>query len=192
MLTAGSFCEGDAMRKVIVAIGSVGAIAGFVAWWRRHRTFGAAWVTRVVDPWLVGRGVVDRSNAEIGLLEHAGRTTGTVRICPVHPIRTADGFRVILPLGVDSQWARNVLAAGHCRLQLGDVVYELDEPVLVVPSAIDDLPAPVARVMDWLGFRYLVLRRFAERPGTLDVTEDTSERTPAAPLEAPLEAVTTG
>ena len=31
------------------------------------------------------------------------------------------------PLGDHSEWARNVLAAGHCRLQLRDVVYELDD-----------------------------------------------------------------
>jgi F420H(2)-dependent quinone reductase len=156
------------MRRMLV----VGVVIGtFVAWWRRHPRFGAGWVNRIVDPWLVRRGVVENSNGEIGLLEHIGRTTGALRITPVHPVRTAIGFRIIAPLGVESQWARNVLAAGHCRLQADGVVHELDEPILVLPSQVGDVPRPVARVLDWLGFRYLTLRQFAEHPGTLETTD---------------------
>jgi deazaflavin-dependent oxidoreductase (nitroreductase family) len=168
------------------------AIAGFVAWWRRHPRFGAAWVTRVVDPWLVRQGVVSGSKGEIGLLEHVGRRTGVVRVSPVHPVRTAEGFRIIVPLGVESHWAQNVLAAGHCRLQVGDLVQELDEPQLVMASEVDFVPKQAAAVMDWLGFRYLVLRRFAERPGTLE-TPTFGTQAPAEASEAslPLEAVPT-
>ena len=85
-----------------------------------------------------------------------------------------------MPLGVESQWALNVIAAGHCRLQVGEVVHELDEPLLVMASGVDGLPEAATRVMDWLGFRYLVLRQFAEHEGTLE--------TPDAPIEAPTES----
>jgi hypothetical protein len=93
-----------------------------------------------------------------------GRTTGVVRVTPVHPVPTEDGFRIIVPLGLQSQWAQNVLAAGQCRLQVGDVVHKLDEPVLVAPSMVDGAPRLAGRLMDWLGFRYLSLHRFAEKP----------------------------
>jgi hypothetical protein len=146
----------------------VGAVVGLAAWWRRHPRFGAEWVNRVADPWLVRQGIVDKSEGEIGLIEHVGRTSGTVRVSPIHPEATEEGFRIIVPLGVESQWAQNVLAAGHCRMQVGDLVYELDEPVLVMPSKVEGLPVIASRVMDWLGFRYLELRRFGQTEGTLE------------------------
>lgn len=174
------------MRKLFWFGVVAGVVAGAAAWWRRHPRVGAAWVNRVVDPWLVRQGVVMSSKGEIGLLEHVGRKTGTVRVTPVHPIRTPDGFRIIVPLGVESQWARNVLAAGHTRLQVGEMIHELDEPQLVPASAVDGLPDLATRVMDWLGFRYLVMRQFAAGDGTLEAlppaavvsAEPTAERTP--------------
>lgn len=156
------------MRKLFWCGAAVAGLVGGAAWWRRHPRFGVAWVNRVADPWLVRQGVVAGSKGEIGLLEHVGRKTGTVRLTPVHPVRTPEGFRIVVPLGVESQWARNVIATGHCRLQVGDIVHELDEPRLVVPSSVEGLPAPATRVMDWLGFRYLVLRQFAAGEGSLE------------------------
>jgi len=178
------------MRRALSIGGALGLIViGAVAWWRRHPRFGSGWVNRVVDPWLVRNGAVEGSRGELGLLEHVGRTTGTVRVTPIHPVPTADGFRIIAPVGVQSQWAKNVIAAGHCRLRVGSVVHELDEPRMVLPCEVEGLPRPVARAMDWLGFRYLVLRQFAEHAGSLDRIE-------AAPAEAttepaPLAAVPT-
>src|SRR5512146_3441631 len=146
------------MRATLRRIGIVGLVAvGAVAWWRQNRRFGAGWVNRVVDPWLVRAGAIDGARGELGLLEHVGRRSGTVHVTPIHPVRTEGGFRIIAPIGVESQWARNVLAAGHCRLQVGTLVHELDEPRMVMPTEIDGLPRPVAQLMDWLGFRYLVL-----------------------------------
>jgi deazaflavin-dependent oxidoreductase (nitroreductase family) len=155
------------MRRVLLLIGGVGAAAAAVAWWRRNPRFGAEYVNRVVDPWLVRRGVVEKSKGEIGLLEHVGRRSGIVRVSPVHPVPTENGYRIIVPLGLESHWAQNVLAAGRCRIQMGEVVHELDEPVLVAPSVMNELPAFTRKVMDWLGFRYLVLHRVAEHAGTL-------------------------
>jgi deazaflavin-dependent oxidoreductase (nitroreductase family) len=157
------------MRRLLFFMVALGGIAvGFAAWWRRNPRFGARWVNQVMDPWLVRKGIVSESKGEIGLLEHVGRKSGVVRVTPVHPVRTADGFRIIVPLGVESQWALNVVAAGHCRVQVGETIHELDEPKLVLPSTIEGLPEPATRLMEWLGFRYLVLRQFAERPGTLE------------------------
>lgn len=167
-------------RALLIVVAAAGLVGGLVAWWRRHPRSGAGWVNRVLDPWLVRQGVVGNSNGEIGLLEHVGRKSGVVRVTPVHPVRTTAGFRVVVPLGVESQWALNVIAAGHCRLQVGEVVHELDEPLLVMASGVEGLPKPATQVMDWLGFRYLVLRQFAEHEGTLE--------TPNIPIEAPIEA----
>ncbi len=170
------------MKKwlALVAIVVTGTGA-FVRWWRGHRRFGAETVNRVVNPWLVRQDVSDMSRGEIGLLEHVGRKTGTVRVTPVHPVRTSDGFRIIVPLGDESQWARNVLAAGHCRMQVGDVVHELDEPSLVDPTGVEGVPALGGRAMAWLGFRYLRLHSFAEHPGTLATVTPQPESTEPGP-----------
>ena len=174
------------MRRVLLfGLAAVGLVGGLVAWWRRHPRTGAAWVNRVVDPWLVRQGVVGSSNGEIGLLEHIGRKSGLVRVTPVHPVRTPAGFRIVVPLGVESQWALNVLAAGHCRLQVGDVVHELDEPLLVAPSDVEGLPELATQAMDWLGFRYLVLRQFADYPGSLETpARAEAEATPVSAAES--------
>ena len=170
------------MRRTPLALVILGSfMLGVVAYWRRHPRFGTRWVNRVIDPWLVRQGLVDKSEGELGLIEHVGRKTGIVRVSPVHPVRTANGFRIVVPLGLESQWARNVLTAGRCRLQVGDIVYELDEPMLVSPLLVDDIPLPARRLMVGLGFQYLDLHRFAERRGTLTVAA-----TPALEIEPDL------
>lgn len=163
------------MRRSLMMAAALGTTAtGAVLWWRAHPRFGAATVNRVVNPWLVRQGVSDVSHGEIALLEHVGRVSGTVRVTPVHPVDTAEGVRIVMPLGSASQWGRNVVTAGHCRVQRGEMVLELDTPRVVDPTTIEGIPRLVARVMSWLGFRYLLLRRFAEHEGTL-------ETAPAAP-----------
>ena len=146
----------------------VGLLAAALAWWRRHPRFGTSLVNRVVDPWLVRTGALEASRGELGLLEHVGRKSGLRRVTPVHPVATDDGYRIIVPLGTESQWARNVLAAEGCRLQVGEPVHRLSEPVLVAPSSVDGVPRPVAAAMSWLGFRYLVVKRVGVDAGTLE------------------------
>ena len=60
-------------------------------------------------------------------------------------------------------------------MQVGAVVHELDEPVLVAPSTVGGLPRPASRAMGWLGFRYLLMHRFAETPGIFAVGPDSGE-----------------
>ena len=70
-------------------------IGAFVEWWRRHPRAGAATVNRLINPWLVRQRVADVSRGEIGLLQHVGRKSGTVRVTPIHPVPTEDGLRII-------------------------------------------------------------------------------------------------
>jgi hypothetical protein len=163
------------MRGPAIVVGLFGGALGAVAWWRRHPRIGAKYVNRVIDPWLVGHGIVEKSEGELGLVEHVGRVSGIVRVSPVHPVATADGYRIIVPLGAASQWAQNVLAAGHCRMEVGGVVHHLDEPKLVSPIAVAGVPPIAGRLMNWLGFRYLQLHRFAEHEGTLAAPTSASE-----------------
>ncbi len=167
------------MRKYLVfAVIAVEAY-GAARWWRNNRRAGADFVNRTVDPWLERHGLVSGSRGQLGLIEHVGRTSGIVRRTPIRPMPTEDGYRIIVPIGERSEWARNVLAAGHCRLVLGDSVLELDEPVLETPSEVPGLSGPVRAMFEWLGFRYLRLRTFSEP--RVDVVTPQSE---PAPVEA--------
>jgi hypothetical protein len=73
----------------------------------------------------------------------------------------------MVPLGAQSQWAHNVVAAGNCRLQLHGQIYELAEPRLIPASEVTDLPRIVRAVMAALGFQYLSLHTVSVEPGVL-------------------------
>ncbi len=157
----------------IIAVGAaLGATAGVaIVVWRRNPRLGSGFVNSVVNPSLLQHGLAGGAKSEIGTLEHVGRVSGVVRLTPVHPEPTPGGFRILVPLGPHSQWARNVMAAGHCRLQLRDVIYELDEPMMIAASHADDLPTPVRGVLAALGFEYLTLRTLNCRRGRVEPAE---------------------
>jgi hypothetical protein len=163
------------MRRIVsvlavpVAVGA--AIVVAAATWRRNPRIGTTFVNSVVNPVLIRRGLAGYGRSELGTLEHVGRTSGVRRLTPVHPEPTLTGFRVIVPLGRRSEWARNVMAAGHCRLLLHDQVFDLDEPSMIDADEAKDLPRPLRRVLGALGFQYLTLHTFAARAGSLDPAE---------------------
>jgi hypothetical protein len=167
----------------MLAMGALAATAGLYLYWRRFPRAGTRWANEELNPWLVEHGWAGRGRSELGTLEHIGRKSGMRHLTPVHPVATADGFRIVVPLAERSQWALNVLAAGHCRLQVHDTVFDLDEPVLVAPADVRDLPAAVRWAETKLGFRYLRLHRFAERPGTLEPVLDESTVEVASAVE---------
>lgn len=148
------------MRRLIVLAAGTAGLYGAARWWRQNRRVGVQFVNRTINPWLERRGLIGGSRGEVALIEHVGRRSGIVRRTPIHPMATADGFRIIIPIGERSEWARNVLAAGHCRLVLGDRLLELDEPVLETPAEVPGLSHLVSALFEWLGFRYLRLRTF--------------------------------
>lgn len=150
------------MRRLMFLAATALGLYAAARWWREHRRSGTDYVNHSINPWLERHGLISGSHGELGLIEHVGRKSGVVRLTPIHPMPIVDGFRIIVPVGERSEWARNVLAAGHCRLRIGDRRFELDEPVLETPSEVPDLPRPVRALFGWLGFRYLRLRTLAE------------------------------
>ena len=151
-------------KRIWVALGSVAFFAGAVGFWRRNRRIGTAFVNSVVDPFMLRHGLTGGARSELGTLEHLGRRSGILRRTPVRPVPTAHGFRIVVPLADESEWARNVLAAGHCKLQWRSIVYTLDEPRLVAAQECDDLAVPVRLAASLLGFRYMLVHVFASQP----------------------------
>jgi deazaflavin-dependent oxidoreductase (nitroreductase family) len=73
----------------------------------RANRVGLNRLTRHIAPWLPGFGVV----------VHRGRRSGHEYQTPVNVFRTTDGYVVALTYGRDSDWVRNVLAAGKAEVR---------------------------------------------------------------------------
>lgn len=119
-----------------------------------------------VNPWLIGRGIPGSATAEIACLEHVGRKSGTTFFTPVHPTIREGEVLIPAPLGVGSQWARNILEAGRARLQFHETLHELDRPELITVTEAGLVPHQVAGPFDHMGWRYLRMRLVATVPGT--------------------------
>jgi deazaflavin-dependent oxidoreductase (nitroreductase family) len=173
-------------RLLLLAAGVAAAWLGIRYVWRTNPRLGTRWANETMNPLLIRWGAIAAGGRDLGLIEHVGRHSGTVRVTPVHPVRTPSGFRIVVPLGPKSEWAHNVLAAGRCRLQVEEVVYELDEPALVAAAEMTELPAFIRWATARMGFMYLRLHRFAEHQGSLGMTASTPESiVPQTPEPAP-------
>jgi deazaflavin-dependent oxidoreductase (nitroreductase family) len=67
----------------------------------------------------------------MGVVIHRGRRSGRSYQTPVNVFRTEDGFIFALTYGPDSDWVRNVLAAGGCELRTRRRTIRLVAPRLV-------------------------------------------------------------
>lgn len=76
-------------------------------WVARANRVGFNRLSRHVAPWLPGFGVV----------VHTGRRSGRTYRTPVNVFRSADGYLIALTYGSDSDWVKNVLAAGGTELR---------------------------------------------------------------------------
>lgn len=88
-------------------------------------------------------------------LEHVGRRSGQVRHTPVRAFRRGDTVVIGLNFGRESDWLKNIRAAGRCRLRLRDEVLDLG-PAVVVPvrQGVRSMPRLVG-----LALRYVVRTR---------------------------------
>jgi deazaflavin-dependent oxidoreductase (nitroreductase family) len=68
------------------------------------------------------------------VLEHQGRKSGRRFRTPVVARRTADGFYIPMPFGPETDWTRNVIAAGGASIRWKGRLYELTEPEIVDPE----------------------------------------------------------
>ncbi len=159
------------MRRPIATVRLIGA--GAVAGWViRSWTAEPGWFRRFVthrfDPVVIRLGLAGGRISPWATLEHVGRLSGTVYRTPVLPKLSGDHAWIPLPYGTDVQWLRNVLVAGHCRLQIHGVTYDLDEPAIVGADERPDLPEMLRRRLTTRGYRYLRLHVLAAVPATSD------------------------
>ncbi|OBH16142.1 nitroreductase family deazaflavin-dependent oxidoreductase [Mycolicibacter terrae] len=66
-----------------------------------------------------------------GVVQHRGRRSGRIYETPVNVFTTATGVRIALTYGPDSDWVKNVVAAGGCQLRTRGRRLTLTAPRLV-------------------------------------------------------------
>jgi deazaflavin-dependent oxidoreductase (nitroreductase family) len=90
------------------------------------------------------------------VVTHVGRRSGTTYQTPLDAFPTTTGFVLVARYGPESDWVRNVLAAGEATLRVDGTEHLLDSPRLVgLDEALDALttaepPKDFARADDFL------------------------------------------
>jgi deazaflavin-dependent oxidoreductase (nitroreductase family) len=107
----------------------------------RWNKVGLNRVTKRIAPWMPGFGVVI----------HRGRRSGNEYQTPVNVFETEDGYVLALTYGPDSDWVKNVLAAGGCELRTGGRVVKLTAPRLFHDETRRDIRPLERRVLRVIG-----------------------------------------
>lgn len=89
--------------------------------------------TRRIAAWAPGWAVVI----------HRGRKSGRVFRTPLWAFRRGDAFVIALTYGSESDWVRNVMAAGGCELESRGRRYRLANPRAYRDTEAADMPAPI-------------------------------------------------
>jgi deazaflavin-dependent oxidoreductase (nitroreductase family) len=81
-----------------------------------------------------------------GVVEHAGRKTHRQYRTPVNVFPRAGGYVIALTYGPDSDWVRNVMAAGGCTLETRGRKLRLTRPRVYHDEHRRAVPPPVRMV----------------------------------------------
>jgi deazaflavin-dependent oxidoreductase (nitroreductase family) len=107
-------------------------------------------ITSLFAGWLPG----------FGILRHVGRKSGKVYHTPVNVFRAPKGFIIALTYRSQSEWVKNVLAAGRCELKTRGKTYQLSAPNIVRDPTRQRFPIPVRVVLRLVGAdEYMELSR---------------------------------
>ena len=98
-------------------------------------------ITSLFAGWLPG----------FGILTHAGGKSGKVYRTPINVFRASNGFIIALTYSSQSEWVKNVLAAGGCDLETRGKKYQLSAPKVVGDPTRRRFPIPVRIVLKLVG-----------------------------------------
>jgi deazaflavin-dependent oxidoreductase (nitroreductase family) len=108
---------------------------------RRWNKAGLNRVTRHIAPWAPGFGVV----------VHRGRRSGRRYQTPVNVFPVGNGYVFALTYGPDTDWVKNVLAAGGCELHTRGHVIQLVSPRLFHDQSRRDIRPLERQILRILG-----------------------------------------
>jgi deazaflavin-dependent oxidoreductase (nitroreductase family) len=160
-----------------VTLAGVGAGVGFVLANRDKlpaniREFNK----RYTNPRML-RAVANGQRGNLGVVLHQGRKSGREYATPVRIDAIPGGFLIPMPYGTDTDWTRNILAAGTATVRFKGQDVAADQPEIIdTATALAMLPPSAA--MGARLFRvkqYLRLRRAEANPQLSDVAPEAEE-----------------
>ena len=90
---------------------------------------GVRWVSKVTRRFNIDS--AGTPGAYASLVNHVGRTSGQPYATPVRAAASEDGFVITLPYGADTDWVKNVMAAGTATLVYEGESFAVDQPKIV-------------------------------------------------------------
>ncbi|HEX8731713.1 MAG TPA: nitroreductase family deazaflavin-dependent oxidoreductase [Ktedonobacterales bacterium] len=81
------------------------------------------------------------------ILHHTGRRSGKAYAMPINTFRDGDDYLFALTYGADTDWLKNVLAAGGCEIVTRGQRIRLTNPRLVTDASAGWAPLPVRLVL---------------------------------------------
>jgi deazaflavin-dependent oxidoreductase (nitroreductase family) len=101
------------------------------------------------------------------IISHVGRKSGRVYRTPVNAFRTDDGYIIALTYGAQSDWVKNVLAAGSCELETRGRRVRLIDPHINTDRRKVWAPLPVRLILDLIDApQYMRLSLERASPGS--------------------------
>jgi deazaflavin-dependent oxidoreductase (nitroreductase family) len=76
------------------------------------------------------------------VVRHVGRSSGRRYETPVVAVRSAGGFAIALPYGMNTDWLKNVVASGRATIAFDGDTWPVDEPEVVAIEAVNPLFDP--------------------------------------------------
>ena len=115
-------------------------------------------------------GPLARRAPGFAIVWHVGRRSGRAYRTPVNLFRSGDRYVIALTYGADSQWVRNVLAAGEVDIETRGQRLHLVDPEVVHDAQRSLVPEPVRHVLGLANVTDFMLVRPAHleptNPGT--------------------------
>ncbi len=125
---------------------------------KRLARFNLLVTNRVVGPFA-------RRLPGFAIVSHVGRRSGRVYRTPVNLYRADDRYVIALTYGSDSQWVRNVLAAGAVDVETRGRRLHLVGPEVVQDPERSRVPPPVRQVLRLVKVsEFMLLRRAGADP----------------------------
>lgn len=123
----------------------------------------ARWVigplTRLLNP-LVGVLAGRRYVPMAAQVHHVGRRSGKRYVTPTSAHLAGEIILIPLTFGNQSDWARNVGAAGQCSVQLNGKRYEAAQPQFLDAAEARPLVRQAFNPVERFGFRLLGIKQF--------------------------------
>jgi deazaflavin-dependent oxidoreductase (nitroreductase family) len=98
------------------------------------------------------------------VVSHVGRRSGRVYRTPVNLFRAGDRYVIALTYGADTQWVRNVLAAGAVDVETRGRLLHLVEPEIVHDERRSLVPGPVGHILGLVNVSEFMLLQPARLP----------------------------